>query len=221
MAVAPSKPLTLLGLCLRISALIAAIALATWCVHLIRDALDLQIRPDNEQQVHKAIMFGAVAYVGLLAMPFVPGAEIGIALLAGFGAAIAPLIYVSTVAAMMLAFTIGRFLPISALERLFRVLRMARAAELVARAAPLSKDNRLAMLLEGQSKRTVSIAVRYRYVAMALAVNMPGNSLIGGGGGIMIIAGLSGIFTPLATFLTIVIAVSPVPLAVMFLGLRF
>jgi hypothetical protein len=213
--------MTLPGVILRVCVLVSLIALATWGVHLIRDALDLQIRPDNEQQVHKAIMIGAVAYVGLLAMPFVPGAEIGIALLAAFGAAIAPLIYVCTVAAMMLAFTIGRFMPISALERLLRALRLVRAAELVARAAPLSKDDRLAMLLEGQSKRAASMAVRYRYVAMAFAVNMPGNSLIGGGGGIMIIAGLSGIFTPLATFLTIVIAVSPVPLAVMFLGLRF
>lgn len=213
--------MTVPGLVFRLGILVGVIVLATWGVHMIRDALDLQIRPDNEQQVHKAIMIGMVAYIGLLAMPFVPGAEIGIALLAGFGAAIAPLIYVCTVAAMMLAFTIGRFLPITTLEGLFRILRLSRAADLVARAAPLSKDERLAMLLEGQSKRTVTIALRYRYVAMALAVNMPGNSLIGGGGGIMIMAGLSGIFTPLATFVTIIIAVSPVPLAVMFLGLRF
>ncbi len=221
MALASSKDLTLPGVVVRVCLLISVIALATWGVHLIRDALDLQIRPDNEQQVHKAIMVGAVAYVGLLAMPFVPGAEIGIALLAAFGAAIAPLIYVCTVAAMMLAFTVGRFMPIGALERLFRTLRLVRAADLLAKATPLSKDERLAMLLEGQSKRAVSIAVRYRYIAMALIVNMPGNSIIGGGGGIMIIAGLSGIFTPLATFLTVVIAVSPVPLAVLFLGLRF
>lgn len=213
--------LTLPGLILRLCVLIAFLMLATWGVHMIREALDLQIRPDNEQQVHKAIMFGAVAYVGLLATPFVPGAEIGIALLAGFGAAIAPLIYVCTVAAMMLAFTIGRFLPITALEQLLRVLRLRRAADLVARAAPLSKDARLAMLLEGQSKRIVPLALRYRYVAMAVAVNTPGNSIIGGGGGIMIVAGLSGIFTPLSTFVTVVVAVSPVPLAFMFLGLRF
>lgn len=213
--------LTLPGLILRIGILIALIILATWGVHMIREALDLQIRPDNEQQVHMAIMIGAVAYVGLLAMPFVPGAEIGIALLAGFGAAIAPLIYVCTVAAMILAFSIGRFLPITTLEQLLRVLKLRRAADLVARAAPLSKDERVAMLLEGQSKRVVPMALRYRYVAMAVAVNTPGNSIIGGGGGIMIVAGLSGIFTPLATFVTVVIAVSPVPLAVMFLGLQF
>lgn len=216
-----SDGMTVPGLILRISILIGVIALATWGVHMIRDALDLQIRPDNEQQVHTAIMVGAVAYVGLLAMPFVPGAEIGIALLAGFGAAIAPLIYVCTVAAMMLAFTVGRFLPVSALERVLRGLRMRRAANLVARAAPLSKDERVAMLLEGQSKRVVRLALRYRYVAMAIAVNTPGNSIIGGGGGIMMLAGLSGIFGPLSTFVTVILAVSPVPLAVIFLGLQF
>ncbi|SDZ36075.1 hypothetical protein SAMN05444004_111103 [Jannaschia faecimaris] len=216
-----SNGLTLPGLILKIGILIGFIVLATWGVHLIRDALDLQIRPDNEQQVHKAIMIGAVAYVALLAMPFVPGAEIGIALLAGFGAAIAPLIYVCTIAAMMLAFTVGRFLPISALEQVLQVLRMRRAAALVARAAPLSKDERVAMLLEGQSKRVLRLALRYRYIAMAIAVNTPGNSIIGGGGGIMIIAGLSGIFTPISTFLTVIFAVSPVPLAVIFLGLQF
>lgn len=221
MAAPSPKTLKLPGILLRLLVLIGLIVLATWGVHLIRDALDLQIRPDNEQQVHKVIMIGAVAYVGLLAIPFVPGAEIGIALLAGFGAAIAPLIFVCTVAGMMLAFSIGRSLPVSALERLFRALHLSRAADLVARSAPMSTDERLAMLLEGQSKRTMSIALRYRYVAMAVAINMPGNSFLGGGGGIMIIAGSSGIFTPVATFLTVVIAVSPVPLAVMFLGLRF
>jgi len=215
-----SESMTLPALILKMGILIGFILLATWGVHMIRDGLDLQIRPDNEQQVHKAIMIGAAAYVGLLAMPFVPGAEIGIALLAGFGAAIAPLIYVCTVAAMMLAFAVGRFLPISALERVLQVLRMRRAAELVARAAPLSKGERVAMLLEGQSKRVLHLALQYRYVAMAVAVNTPGNSIIGGGGGIMIIAGLSGIFTPLSTFLTVILAVSPVPLAVIFLGLQ-
>ena len=205
---------------LRLAILVAVLALATWGAHLVRDALDLQVRPDNEQQVHHAIMLGSVAYVGLLALPFVPGAEIGLAMLAALGPAIAPLIYACTVAALMLAYTVGRFVPIGALERVLSLLRMQRAAALVARAAPLSPDARLAMLLDGQPKRAVGLGLRYRYVALALAVNTPGNSIIGGGGGIMMMAGLSGIFSPLATFLTVALAVSPVPLAVMFLGLR-
>ena len=208
------------GAVLRFALLIAFLIVATWAAHMVREALDLRIRPENEQQVHRAIMMGAAAYVGLLALPFVPGAEIGLAMLAAFGAGIAPLIYGATVASMMLAYTIGRFLPISALERLLSFLRMRRAADLVARAEELSPDERLSMLLDGQSKRTVAWGLRYRYVALALAVNTPGNSIIGGGGGIMMMAGLSGIFSPVTTLLTVVLAVSPVPLAVMFLGLR-
>jgi len=77
------------------------------------------------------------------------------------------------------------------------------------------------MLLEGQSKRILHLALTYRYVAMAFALNTPGNSIIGGRGGIMITAGLSGIFTPLSIFLTVKFAVSPVPLAVIFRGLQF
>ena len=208
------------ALVLRFAVLVVFLLVATWGAHLIREALNLQIRPDNEQQVHRAIMLGAVAYVGLLALPFVPGAEIGLAMLAAFGPAIAPLIYVCTVASMMLAYTVGRVLPIAALERLLRTVRMRRAAELVARSAPLSGEDRLQMLLGKQPKRALSLALRYRYIAIAVAVNTPGNSIIGGGGGIMMMAGLSGIFSPLSTFVTIVLAVSPVPLAMMFLGLR-
>lgn len=204
---------------LRLALLIVFLLLATWGAHAVREALDLQIRPGNEQQVHRAIMVGVVVYVGLLALPFVPGAEIGIAMLAAFGPGIAPLIYVATVAAMMLAYTLGRFLPITALERLLSALRMRRAAQLVARAAPLSQEARLAMLLGGQPKRILTLGLRYRYIALALAVNTPGNSLIGGGGGIMMMAGLSGIFAPLPVFLAVALAVSPVPLAVMFFGL--
>ncbi|MEL6450554.1 MAG: hypothetical protein AAFQ19_04790 [Pseudomonadota bacterium] len=97
---------------------------------------------------------------------------------------------------------------------------MRRAANLVARAAPLSKDERLAMVLDGQPKRVVHLALRYRYVAMAIAVNTLGNSVIGGGG-IMMFAGRSGVFWPLSTFLTVVLAVLPLPPAVIFPDLQF
>ena len=50
------------------------------------------------------------------------------------------------------------------------------------------------MLLDGQSKRAVTLGLRYRYLTITLEVNTPGNSTIGEGGGIMMIAGLSGVF---------------------------
>ncbi|MEP1201976.1 hypothetical protein [Tateyamaria sp.] len=215
----PSPP-SLRALIFRVALLIAILLLATWGAHMVRDALSIEIRPENEQQVHRGIMFGTVAYVVLLALPFVPGAEIGMALLAAFGPSIVPLIYVATITSMMLAYAIGRFLPIGMLESTLTTLRMQRAADLVARAAPLSQEARLSMLLEGQPPRILRFALRYRYIAVALAVNTPGNSIIGGGGGIMMMAGLSGLFSPVATLLTIMIAVAPVPSAVFFFGLH-
>jgi hypothetical protein len=206
------------GIAVRVLVLLGLVIGGTWAAHEIRDALNLQIMPVNERQVHRAIMAGAVAYVGLLALPFVPGAEIGIAMLTAFGAAIAPLIYGATVLAMLLAYGVGRLLPITALERLLGALRMRRAAALVGRMAPLDREARLALLLEGAPARVLTLALRHRYLALGLAVNVPGNSVIGGGGGIMMMAGLSGLFAPLQVALTMMIAVSPVPLVVLLLG---
>jgi hypothetical protein len=215
---APTKRLSPFGIAVRIAVLLCLVVAATWVTQLLREALDMQFMKENEQQVHWALMFGTIAYIGLLALPFVPGAEIGIAMLTTFGAAIAPLIYSSTVLAMMLSFAVGRLLPIRLLSGLLSALRMRRTADLVARAEPLSREDRLELLLEGSPPKTVALALRYRYLAIAIAVNVPGNSVIGGGGGIMMIAGLSGLFSPMATLLTMMIAVAPVPLVVAIFG---
>lgn len=45
------KGLSPSALFLRVAILIAVVTLATWGAHEIRDALNLQIRPDNEQHV--------------------------------------------------------------------------------------------------------------------------------------------------------------------------
>ncbi|MBF9058126.1 hypothetical protein HKCCSP123_02915 [Rhodobacterales bacterium HKCCSP123] len=209
---------TLGGIALRVLLLITVAVAGTWAAHWVRDALDMTIMPSVEMQVHRGIMFGMLAYIVLLAIPFVPGAEIGIALLTAFGASIAPLVYAATVVSMMLAYAVGRLLPAGTLVRLLSVLRMRRAAALVSRAAALAPDDRLALFLEGAPPRTVGLALRHRYVALAVIVNVPGNSVIGGGGGIMMLAGLSGIFSPVQTVLAVAIAVSPVPLAILLLG---
>lgn len=215
----PSPDPGTVGTVLRVVALLVLVIAAIWASHMLREALDLQIRPENEQQVHRAIMLGAVAYVGLLAVPFVPGAEIGIAMLTAFGAAIAPLIYSATVLAMLLAYALGRMVPVTVLARLLSFLRMRRAADLISRSSSLTQEERVAFLLEGAPPGMIALALRHRYVALALSVNVPGNAVIGGGGGIMMLAGMSGIFAPIPTALSVMIAVSPVPVAVMLAGL--
>ncbi|TFL16543.1 hypothetical protein [Jannaschia formosa] len=218
MTVSPAR-LPSLRVALRLVALVALVLAATWGAHLVRDALDLRIMPGNEQSVHRAIMLGALAYVGLLAMPFVPGAEIGLAMLAAFGAAIAPLVYGATVLAMMLSYGLGCALPPAALARLLALLRLRLASDLAMRAASLPREERLALLLDGAPPGIAALLLRRRYVALGLAINVPGNGLIGGGGGIMMMAGLSGLFAPVTTLLTVTLAVSPVPVAIMLFGI--
>lgn len=210
--------LTTRGIILRLAGLLIIVILATWGSHLLKDALNLTIMPNNEEQMHRLLMLGSLAYIGLLAMPFVPGAEIGLAMLTIFGAAIAPLVYAATVLAMMLAYLLGRVLPGTTLVWILSLFRMRKAADLIGRAAALPPTDRLTLLLDGSPPRTVSLALRHRYIALALLVNTPGNAVIGGGGGIMMMAGMSGIFAPVQTFIAIAIAVSPVPIAIMVLG---
>jgi hypothetical protein len=163
-------------------------------------------------------VLGVFAYVVLTALPFVPGAEIGIAMLTTFGADIAPLIYGATIISLLLAFSIGRLLPIDLLARLLAFLRLKKASALVTRAAVTPDHQRLALLLDGAPPRMLDLASRYRYIALAVLINTPGNAIIGGGGGIMMLAAMSGIFMPLPTLLTVAIAVCPVPLAVLLFG---
>lgn len=214
-----SVGLSIASVALRVGLLLAIVVLATWGAHLLKEALNLTLMPSNEKQVHRTLMLGSVAYIGLLAIPFVPGAEIGIAMLTAFGAAIAPLVYSATVAAMMLSYLLGRLLPATLLARMLSILRLRKAADLVARAALLAPKDRLSVLLDGAPPKTVGLALRYRYVALAVLVNTPGNAVIGGGGGIMMMAGMTGIFAPVQTFISIAIAVSPVPIMVMLVGI--
>jgi hypothetical protein len=179
------------------------------------DAIDLRIVPANERAVLRAIVLGTAAHVS---RPFVPGTEIGLAMLAAFGAAIAPLVYGATILAMMTAYGLGRALPPGALARLLATLRLRRASALARRAEGLPREARLALLLEGSPPRTAALLLRHRYLALGLALNVPGNVLVGGGGGIMMMAGLSGLFSPVPTLVAVSLAVSPVPIAVMALG---
>ena len=75
---------------------------ATWFV----DGLSVDIRPSNEEAVHKTLMVSAASYALLIAIPFVPGVEVGFAILAMLGPPIVFLVYVSTLVGLELP-TVG------------------------------------------------------------------------------------------------------------------
>ena len=164
------------------------------------------------------LVFLLMGYAVLIAIPFMPGVEIGIALLLIQGASVAPFVYLATLSGMFFAFAIGQYVPLSWLHALFRDMRIMRACQWLDQIQSSSRQERLANLTRRLPTWIAKIAVDYRYVTLGLLINLPGSIAIGGGGGIMMIAGFSRLFQTKWVILMLVVAVLPVPLAVWILG---
>jgi len=153
-----------------------------------------------------------IIYALLISLPFVPGIEIAIALLVLRGPEFALPIYAATLGGLSLSFLAGRLVPIHALRGVFLDLHLLKAVHLVDRLAPLGPSQRVRELRRSLPRKYARLALRYRYLGLALLINMPGSGLIGGGGGICLMAGMSGVFTPRVTLPTIAVAILPFPL---------
>lgn len=181
-------------------------------IELIGSWLNVALLPHTEDMLHRAIVVGTVVYVSLTAIPFVPGAEIGLMLLTVLGGAIAPLVYLATAFSLMIAYLAGRLLPPSLLQAVLRAVGLKRAAGFIERAAGMTQAELQENLMPSSAPLVLRGLLRYRYVALAVAINTPGNVILGGGGGLALMAGLSRLFSPLPFLLTVLIAVLPVPL---------
>ncbi|SFO88917.1 hypothetical protein [Tranquillimonas alkanivorans] len=180
----------------------------------------LHLEPGSETPSGMPLMLAVVTVVFVLASaaPFVPGAEIGIALMAAFGDTVAALVYAGMVAALSLSFLAGRVIPPERLARAFAALGLARAAALVRQSKGMSPDERRDHLARHAPNRLVPFLLRHRYVALAVALNFPGSALLGGGGGIALVAGMSRLFTPAGFLLSVAVAAAPLPLLVLLTG---
>lgn len=159
-----------------------------------------------------------LGYAVVTAIPFMPGIEIGVALLLIEGAAIAPFVYLATLLGMTVAFLIGQFVSLDWLHGIFQDLRFIRACRWLDTIKSSPREERLASLTQRLPRPIAWIAVDYRYVTIALLVNLPGSIAIGGGGGIMMLAGLTRLFHTGWMILTLIFAILPIPLAVWVLG---
>ncbi len=197
--------------------IVVANLVAVW----LADALNFQIRPSNEDLVHRTVMITAVAYALLLAIPFVPGAEVGLALIAMLGPGIVILVYLCTLTGLSLSFLIGRLVPLDVLIKFLSELNFRRTSQLLESIRPMNTDERLAFVVAKAPNRLIPFLLRYRYIALAVMINLPGNILLGGGGGIALMAGISKFYSITGFLVTIAIAVSPVPLTVLVFGSEF
>lgn len=179
-----------------------------WLSHQV----DFQLFPRHEPMLHAIVLVAVVLYVLLMATPFMPGIEIGLALMLLLGNKGAILIYLCTLLALSISFTIGRKIPSRFIYLLLNWLHLYKASALVRQLEPLSQQQRLELLYEKAPSRIAPFLLSHRYLAIVAVVNLPGNALIGGGGGIGLIVGLSRIIPFHAYLGVLAIAVAPVPL---------
>jgi hypothetical protein len=180
----------------------------------VEAALDLpaaDMRAAIDSRVFLALL---LLYVLLLACPFVPGAELGILILIVFGPEAAIAVYGSTVLALTLAFLVGRLVPLPRLVAWLRRAGLSRAAEVLASGSSPALRALDAPPVPARTGGLLARILRHRCCALGILFNTPGNSLIGGGGGIAIATGASRLLGFPHFLATVVIAVAPVPAAI-------
>ncbi len=207
---------------LRIVFRLAAIVLLAWTIHFVIDwgTSQTELLKSGSELRLGILLVLLLCYALLIAVPYVPGVELGISLMVLEGGWIAPLVYLSTVLGLVTAYSVGAWTPYRSLHRLLADLNLRRACRLLESIQPLDRQARLVLLRDLMPARLARLIVEHRYLALALLINLPGSALIGGGGGILLVAGLSRLFTLGAAVLTILIAVAPVPILVWVFDMR-
>ncbi len=178
--------------------------------------------------MHRMMALAVLLYVLTAAIPFVPGAELGFALLLLFGKQAAIIVFGGMVGALMLSYCVARFVSPARFARLLDWLHLRRAAAFVATLASVPPRERAdyvmahftedSLLWGTRRARLGATFLRNRYVLLVLLLNLPGNSVLGGGGGLAFLAGISGLYGFWRYFVSVLIAVAPLPLIVYLWG---
>ena len=177
-----------------------------------------EMRPMNEPLIHRIVMGSLFVFILAAAIPFVPGAEIGFALLLLFGGQAAPIVYAGMVSALLLSYCVARFVPLRTVSLLFRWLGLGKLAGSVDQLAETPLERRAALVSDNLSGRFSKSIVKNRYVLLMVLLNLPGNTAVGGGGGLAFAAGLSGLYRFWPYVFSVLIAVAPFPLFFLILG---
>jgi len=148
-----------------------------------------------------------LTYIVFMAIPFMPGIEVGLIVMLTGGLEGIVTVYVATV-----SYLVGSLIPGRSLAGFLGWLGLKRAETLVHEIEGMKPSERMAYLTRGAPGRLIPFLLKHRYLAIAALLNMPGNAALGGGGGIGMIAGLSGLFPFLRFLAPVALAVSPIPI---------
>ena len=173
------------------------------CVELIRN-----------EWFWSALLAGGLVYGLLLSLPFIPGIEVGLLLRALFGKEGILVVYLSTLMGLTLSFIVGYSIPE---PRLATRLKSVISAE--PETMGLEWMNRQIQIVVNSDRLRKWLRIDFpgiRYLALAILFNLPGNFILGGGGGIALLCGLCRSFSWNGFLLTVMLSTAPVPLLIWF-----
>ena len=196
----------------KISLIVGFLVLVNYGGSLVVEQINFQLWPEHEHLMITALWFAIVVYVLWMALPFVPGIELGLALMIMLGTRGVVLVYLCTLLSLSLSFTIGRLIPLNGFARFLGWLHLYKAQDLVLQLEPLNSEEKLNFLLRTAPSKVIPFLLKHRYLTIAIALNLPGNSLIGGGGGIGLITGMSRLYPFPKYILLVSLAITPLPI---------
>lgn len=151
----------------------------------------------------------AVVYALFLAMPFVAGVEIGLLIMAMFGLSGVVVAYCGTLLGLSIAFWAGRILPRAFIGNGLRKLGIDRHA------SDLDDILRRSISGPGRLSSLGATLFKNRYLTIAVLLNCPGNAVVGGGGGLALLSGMSKDVSWQRFLAMTAIATTPVPILVL------
>ncbi|MHA7880615.1 MAG: hypothetical protein ACX931_12535 [Saccharospirillum sp.] len=161
----------------------------------------------NDWPVYRVVAVATVLYILMLAIPFFPAVEFGWLVMAAFGTVGILAIWLVTPVGVLLAYGMGYWLRdwhwVAALRQRIAAL------------PDQPPESRRQRALQWVLKRLAS----HPYLMLVVLINLPGNWMIGGGGGIGLLSGASGLYRPWWFVLVLIPATGFVALA-MLLGLE-
>lgn len=196
----------------KISLIVGFLVLLNYGGSLVVEQINFQLWPEHEHLMITVLWFAIVVYVLWMALPFVPGIELGLALMVMLGTRGIVLVYLCTLLSLSLSFTIGRLIPLNGFARFLGWLHLYKAQDLVLQLEPLNSEEKLNFLLRSAPSKVIPFLLKHRYLMIAIALNLPGNALIGGGGGIGLITGMSRLYPFPKYILLVSLAITPLPL---------
>lgn len=197
---------------LKISLIVGFLVLLNYGGSLVVEQINFQLWPEHERLMITVLWFAIVVYVLWMALPFVPGIELGLALMVMLGTRGVVLVYLCTLLSLSLSFTIGRLIPLNGFARFLGWLHLHKAQDLVLQLEPLNSEEKLNFLLRTAPSKVIPFLLKHRYLTIAIALNLPGNALIGGGGGIGLITGMSRLYPFPKYILLVSLAITPLPI---------